>query len=73
MADPLRSFGGTNFRATRPRLRKRGVSLGTTHRGNFRPNVKLDTSHMHDMRVARGTTGQLQRRRLSAQRRVTRR
>ena len=39
--------------------------------GNFRPNVKLDTSHIHDMRVSRGTTAQLQGRRAAAKRRFT--
>jgi len=37
-----------------PKLRKRGVQLGTTHRGNFVPTVKLDASRVTDMRAQTG-------------------
>jgi hypothetical protein len=39
--------------------------------GNFRPNVKLDTSHIHDLRVSSGTSAQLQGRRAAAKRKFT--
>lgn len=39
--------------------------------GNFQPNVKLDTSHIHDLRVSSGTSSQLQGRRAAAKRKFT--
>jgi hypothetical protein len=31
-------------------LRKRGVAVGTRHRGNFKPKVKLNPSMVRDLR-----------------------